>query len=47
MESPIIIFDHVNKMVTIAQQGAHDKKLDEAMAAQREQVTTASGVPAR
>jgi hypothetical protein len=47
MEGPIIIFDHVNKMVPVAQQGAHDKKVDEALAAQREQVTSAGGVPAR
>jgi hypothetical protein len=47
MESPIIIFDHVNKLVTVAQQGAHDTKVDEALAAQREQVTSAGGAPAR
>jgi hypothetical protein len=47
MESPIIIFDHVNKVVTIAQQGIHDKKVDEALAAQRQQVTSAGGIPAR
>jgi hypothetical protein len=47
MESSIIIFDHVNKIVTVARQGAHDAKVDEALAAQREQVTSAGGAPAR
>ncbi len=46
MQSPVIIFDHVNKVVTVAHQGSgDDKKVEEVLAAQRDQVTTAGGRP--
>ena len=47
MGSLIIILDRVHKVVTVARQGADGKKLGEVLAAQREQVTSAGGVPAR
>ena len=48
MQSPTIIFDHINKVVTTLQPGpALDKKLAEVVAAQRDQTTSASGIPPR
>jgi hypothetical protein len=48
MQAPIVIFDHVKKVVTVVQQGpAYDKNVEEALTALRGQVTTASGTSAR
>lgn len=44
MQSPIIVFDHIHKTVTVAQQGpVYDKKVEEVLAGQREQVTSTGG----
>jgi hypothetical protein len=46
MQSPIIVFDHINKMVITVPTGpTADKRLDEVLASQRKQVAT-SGRPA-
>ncbi len=48
MQSPIMVFDHVAKTVSVIQQGAAtDKKVAEAFAAQREQITSSGNSPAR
>jgi hypothetical protein len=48
MQSPIIIFDHIERNVVVGQQGlSHDKKIQEALAAQRDQVTSSGSSPAR
>lgn len=47
MQSPVIIFDHINQSVTVAPQGATiDDKVQKALAAQREQVTSSGSSPA-
>jgi hypothetical protein len=46
MQSPTIIFDHINRMVTSLQPGpALDKRVAEVIAAQQHQVTSSSGTP--
>jgi hypothetical protein len=45
MQSPIIVFDHINRKVVIAQ--ASDKRVQEARIAQGKQVTTSGGTPTR
>jgi len=48
MQSPIIVFDHIRKTVFTVQIGpGTDKRLDEVLAAQREQIATSgrSGPP--
>jgi hypothetical protein len=46
MQAPIVVFSHVQKTVTMVPTGpAADKRLDELLASQREQVST-SGRPA-
>lgn len=46
METPIMIFDHVNKAVAKVPAGpAADPKVREMLASQREQTATASGMP--
>ncbi|MDP2711049.1 MAG: hypothetical protein Q8O56_07500 [Solirubrobacteraceae bacterium] len=48
MQSPIMVFDHVKQTVTVVAQGSvSDKKVVEALAAQRGQVTSSGGSPAR
>jgi len=48
MQSPVLIFDHINQVMTALQPGAtEDERLAEVRAAQREQVATASGLPPR
>jgi hypothetical protein len=48
MQSPVIVFDHINKKVLVAQTAPNaDKRVQEALAAQGKQVTSASGSPAR
>jgi len=48
MQSPIIVFDHINGKVFVAQtDAASDKRVQEARAAQGKQVTTSSGSSAR
>lgn len=48
MQNPIIVFDHVKKVVTVAQPGpVYNRKMVEALAAQRAQVTGSAGKPAR
>jgi hypothetical protein len=44
VESPAIVFDHIEKVTHTAPSAA---KLAEIAAAQQQQVTTASGSPAR
>ena len=45
MQGPIIIFDHVRKLVTTVQTGPRpDKRVAELLAAQRKQIAT-SGRP--
>jgi hypothetical protein len=45
MQSPIVVFDHIRKVVTTLQTGPRpDKRLAELLAEQREQVAT-SGRP--
>lgn len=47
MQSPTLVFDHINKVVTTMQPGpTQDRRTAEVVAAQRDQVTSASGVPA-
>ena len=46
MQSPTIIFDHINKVFTTLQPGpALDKKAAEVAAAQKDQVTGSGGTP--
>lgn len=46
MQSPTLVFDHINKVVTAVQPGpTQDEQLSEVLAVQREQVTSASGLP--
>jgi hypothetical protein len=46
MQSPIIVFDHITKTVTMLPTGPmSDKRLADVLAAQRDQVAT-SGRPA-
>lgn len=48
MQSPLVIFDHIAKTVTVAQQGAvYDKKVEELLATQRAQVTSSGSSPSR
>lgn len=47
MQSPTVIFDHIKKTVTVAQVGLTDRQVQEVLAAQRGQVTSAAGSPAR
>lgn len=48
MQSPTIVYDHIAKTVTAVQAGPMpDKKLAAVLAAQRDQVTTSSGIPAK
>ena len=43
-----MVFDHIAQTVSIAQQGVtSDKKVAEAFAAQREQITSSGSSPAR
>jgi hypothetical protein len=44
METPAIVFDHINKVVLTAPSSS---RLAEIAAAQQQQITTASGSPAR
>jgi hypothetical protein len=47
VQSPIIIFDHINKVVTAVPAGApaDDRRVAEILAAQRDQVATSTGRP--
>jgi len=48
MQSPIIVFDHIRKVVTVAQPGpTYDKTVAEVAAAQAGQVTSSGDNPAR
>lgn len=48
MQSPTLIFDHIKKTVTVSQPGPmSEKQVQEALAAQRNQVTSAAGSRAR
>jgi hypothetical protein len=48
MQGPVVVFDHIRKSVTVSQPGpTSDKQVQEALAAQRGQVTSAAGSPAR
>jgi hypothetical protein len=48
MQSPILIFDHVNQNVAVVQPGpVHDKRVQAALAAQRAQLTSSGTSPAR
>jgi len=47
MQSPIIVFDHINKQVWVASTGPTDKRVQEAIAAQGKQVTSSSGSSAQ
>lgn len=48
MQSPIVIFNHITKSVTVAKPGpVHEQQVQEALAAQRSQITSAAGSRAR
>jgi hypothetical protein len=48
MQTPIVVFDHIAKTVTMAQQGvSQDKKVEELLATQRAQVTSSGSSPSR
>lgn len=48
MQSPTLIFDHIKKSVTVSQPGpTSEKQIQDALAAQRGQVTSAAGSRAR
>lgn len=47
MQAPLIVFDHITKSVGVVQTGpGADKRLDDVLASQQEQVAT-SGRPSR
>lgn len=47
MQAPMIVFDHVNKQVVTVPTGRRaDKRLDDIIASQRDQIAT-SGRPAK
>ncbi len=48
MQSPILVFDHISKVVATVQPGpTEDRTLADVLTAQQEQVSTASGLPPR
>jgi hypothetical protein len=48
LQSPIIVFDHINKDVSVSPEGAQqDEKVQKVLAAQREQITSSGSSPAR
>ena len=47
-QGPVMVFDHVKQTVTVvAQGGTNDRKVAEALAAQRAQITSSGTSPAR
>ena len=45
MQSPIVVFDHIKKTVTMSPQGpVQDRAVEDVLAGLRQQVTSASGV---
>ena len=47
MESPILIYDHVTKQIFKVPAGTGDRRGEEVLAAQREQIATVNGQPPR
>lgn len=47
MQSPTVIFDHINNVMTTVPSGAaQNKQISDVLEGQRTQVSTASGIPA-